>query len=166
MRGSSAATVGGALVVQSPDPATLARTVRRLPALIRRSGHDNLRVVPRGVAGFDVSVTGKPRTLKVRAGRSGAVAALGAGAVRAAQNPADKLGDTDLFRKAAAAVGERPTLFVDFAPALQLAATSPHHRADKHFQRALPRLQHLEYLAVGARRDGGLDVVRAVLGLR
>jgi hypothetical protein len=26
--------------------------------------------------------------------------------------------------------------------------------------------QHLAYLAVGARRDGKLDVVRAVLGLR
>jgi hypothetical protein len=86
--------------------------------------------------------------------------------MRAALHPAARLGDSDLFRKAAAAIGERPTVFVDVGPALKLAAASPHHRADERFQRALPRLQHLEYAALGARREGNLDVLRAVLGLR
>jgi hypothetical protein len=107
-----------------------------------------------------------PQALLVRVSHGGAVAAYGTAAMRDAQHPAGRLGGTDLFRKAAAAVGERPTFFMDFAPALQLAASSPHHRADKHFQQALPHLQHLEYAAVGARREGKLDVVRAVLGLR
>jgi hypothetical protein len=78
----------------------------------------------------------------------------------------EPLGQTPLFKKAADAIGGRPTLFVDFAPALQVAATSPHHRSDEHFQRALPRLRHIEYIAAGARRDGDLDVVRGVIGLR
>jgi hypothetical protein len=76
------------------------------------------------------------------------------------------LGSTPLFAKATAAIGQRPTLFMDFAPALRLAAASPHHRGDAHFQRALPRLRHIEYIAAGARRDGGLDVARGVIGLR
>jgi Protein of unknown function (DUF3352) len=79
---------------------------------------------------------------------------------------ADALGDTPLFEKAAAVIGQRPTLFVDFAPALKLAAASPHHHSDAHFQRALPRLRHIEYVAAGARREGGLDVARGVIGLR
>lgn len=79
---------------------------------------------------------------------------------------AETLGTTPLFKKAAALIGQRPTLFVDFAPALVLAAASPHHRSDSHFRRALPRLRHIEYIAAGARREGGLDVARGVIGLR
>jgi hypothetical protein len=45
-------------------------------------------------------------------------------------------------------------------------AASAHARIEAAIQKLLPRLQHLEYLTVGARRDGKLDVVRAVLGLR
>jgi uncharacterized protein DUF3352 len=165
-RGSSPATAGGALVVQSPQPATLARTVRRLPALIRRAGHADVRVTGRGARGFDVTSGHAPRAVQVRVSGDGAIAAYGAPALRAAQHPAGRLGETPLFRTAAAAVGERPTFFLDFGPALKLATASPHHRNDKDFQRALPRLQQLEYLAVGARREGKLDVLRAVLGLR
>jgi hypothetical protein len=86
--------------------------------------------------------------------------------VDAPATAAQALGTTPLFAKANAAIGSRPTLFVDFAPALRLAAASPHHRDDAHFQRALPRLRHVEYIAAGARRDEGLDVVRGVIGLR
>jgi Protein of unknown function (DUF3352) len=86
--------------------------------------------------------------------------------VRAPARAANALGGSALFRKAAAAVGQRPTLYVDFAGALRVAAASPHHRGDAHFKRALPRLRHVEYIAAGARRDGGLDVARAVIGLR
>ncbi|MFL5896142.1 MAG: DUF3352 domain-containing protein [Thermoleophilaceae bacterium] len=165
-RGSSPATVGGALVVESPQPATLAKTVRRLPALIRGAGHAEVRVVGRGARGFDVTAAHAPKPVEVRVSGDGAVAAYGAAALRAARHPSGRLGGTPLFRAAAAAVGERPTFFLDFGPALRLAAASPHHRNDKDFQRALPHLQALEYLAVGARREGKLDVLRAALGLR
>jgi hypothetical protein len=86
--------------------------------------------------------------------------------VQAPRRAAQTLGSTPLFAKAKAAVGGRPTLFVDFAPALALAAKSPHHRGDADFQRALPRLRNIEFIAAGARQDAGLDVARAVIGLR
>jgi hypothetical protein len=86
--------------------------------------------------------------------------------VRAPKRAAQPLGSTPLFAKAKAAIGQRPTLLVDFASALALAAKSPHHRGDAEFKRALPRLRHIEYVAAGARQDGGLDVARAVIGLR
>jgi hypothetical protein len=169
VRGSTPDTVGGALVVQSPKPAVLARTIGRLPGLIAASARARIRAAAGNGGGFDVTAAhGKrlPQPVQVRIARDGAIAAYGAAAARAALQPAGRLGDTDLFRTAAAAVGQRPTLFLDFAPALQLAGSAPHARGDERFQRVLPRLQHLEYLAVGARRDGKLDMVRAVLGLR
>jgi hypothetical protein len=86
--------------------------------------------------------------------------------VRAPRRAAEPLGATPLFAKAKAAIGQRPTLLVDFASALALAAKSPHHRGDAEFKHALPRLRHIEYVAAGARQDGGLDVARAVVGLR
>jgi hypothetical protein len=87
-------------------------------------------------------------------------------AVMAPRSAAEPLGETPLFKKAAATIGSRPTLFVNFGPALSLAAKSSHHRSDAHFQRAFPRLRNIEYIAAGARRDGGLDVARGVIGLR
>lgn len=80
--------------------------------------------------------------------------------------PGPRLAQTDAFAKAQAIIGGRPTLFVDFVRALRVAAASPHHRGDAHFKHAEPRLRHIEYIAAGARRDGGLDVVRGVVGLR
>jgi hypothetical protein len=163
VRGSSSATAGGGLVVQSHDPARLKTAVQKLPALIRRAGAGRVRVVGRG---FDVRTAHAPNPVHVRVSSVGAVAAYGSPALRAVEHPAGRLGDTPLFGSAAAAVGGRPTLFVDVSPALTLAASSPGHRGDAEFKRALPRLRHLQYVAVGARRDGELDVVRAVLGLR
>lgn len=86
--------------------------------------------------------------------------------VRGPLHAASPLGDTPLFQKAAAAIGRRPTLFADFTAALKVAEASPHHRRDAGFKRALPRLRHIEYVAAGARREGGLDVARGVIGLR
>jgi hypothetical protein len=76
------------------------------------------------------------------------------------------LGDTDSFNKAQALIGGRPTVFVNFGKALQLAQASPHHKNDAKFQQALPHLRHIEYIAGGARREGQLDVLRGVVGLR
>lgn len=80
--------------------------------------------------------------------------------------PGAELGASDSFQKAAALIGSRPTLFVDFMRALRFAAASPRHEGDAHFRRALPHLRHIEYIAAGARRAGGLDVLRGVVGLR
>ena len=164
-RGTTAQTVGGALVVRSRRPAHMAATVRRLPALIRARTHGHVRVTDRS-AGFDVTSRRARQPLQVRVGASGAVAAYGAAALREALQPSTQLGTTPLFQKAATAIGGRPTLFVALGPALQLAASSPHHKGEGGFQRALPHLEHLEYVALGARRAGDVDILRAVAGLR
>jgi Protein of unknown function (DUF3352) len=149
VHGTTPRTVRGGLLVDSPKPAALARTLRRVPALINRSAEGHAAAIPRR-AGFDVTGPRMAHPFELRR----------------ALHPNGKLGETFLFKKAAAAIGERPILFVDFAQALSLAAASPHHRSDQHFRRALPRLRHVEFVAAGARRDAGLDVLRALVGLR
>jgi hypothetical protein len=57
-------------------------------------------------------------------------------------------------------------VFVDLTRALELARASARHRAHGHLQQALPRLRHIEFIAAGARRAAGLDVLRGVIGLR
>jgi hypothetical protein len=84
---------------------------------------------------------------------------------RTGVNARSKLGDTVFFKKATALVGNRPSMFVNVAPALALAAQAPHHRRDAHFKRALPHLRHVDFVAAGARRDGDLDVLRGVVGI-
>ena len=81
-------------------------------------------------------------------------------------HPRSRLADTLLFRKAQALLGGRPLVFVDFGKALALAEATPHHHDDAHFRRALPHLRHVDYAAAGVRRDGGVDVLRGVIGLR
>jgi hypothetical protein len=108
------------------------------------------------------SNAGSLRRLQALAGK----ARHGRVQVRRPSQAAQPLGSTALFQKAASAIGGRPTLFVDFAPALRLAAASPKHRGDAHFRSALPRLKHIEYITAGARREGDLDVARGVIGLR
>jgi hypothetical protein len=115
--------------------------------------------------GFDIHGSHAPQPVQVRATSQGAIATYGAAAMRAARHPNGRLGDSSLFQKAATAVGSRPTLFVAFAPALRLAAASPHHKNDSDFKQALPHLEHIDYVAVGARRDAGLDVLRTVIGI-
>jgi Protein of unknown function (DUF3352) len=148
-RGTTQRTVRGGLLIASPKPAALARTLRRLPAVINRNGGGHLAATARA-GGFDVKGRRMARPFQVRR----------------AVHPNGKLGQTDLFKTAAAAIGGRPTVFVDVGRALKLSATSPHHRSEPDFKRALPRLRQIEFVAVGARRDAGLDVLRGVIGLR
>ena len=164
-RGTSGATADGGLVVESSDRVALGRTVRRLPALIARSRGGAYDVTTRP-DGFDVRTRGMSRPLQVRVTGDRAVAGYGASATRAAVRPPARLGATPTFREASRAIGGRPTLFVDLQAAVTMAAASPHHSRDERFRRALPRLQRMSFAAVGARRDAGLDVVRAVVGLR
>ncbi|MFL5896119.1 MAG: DUF3352 domain-containing protein [Thermoleophilaceae bacterium] len=161
VRGTSPRTVGGGVVVQARNRAALKRTVLTLPALIARS--HQVKVRRRG-SGFDVTAAHMPQPIQVRMGGPGVVGAYGGSAMRAALAPSGKLGDAALFRTASAAIGGRPTFFAALGPVLDLVRASGH--TDPSFAKAAPHLAHLQYAAVGARREGGTDVIRAVLGLR
>jgi hypothetical protein len=163
VRGGSPRTVGGALVVGAADSKALATTIATLPPLIARDR--SLRVSRHG-GGFDVTSKKMPKPVQVRIGADRAAAAYGASNTRAALTPNTTLGGTDLFRKATASIGGRPTVFATFAGIASLARSSPHKLEHHNAAEVQRTLAHLEYAAVGARREGKLDVLRAVLGLR
>ena len=161
VRGSSEKTVGGGLVIQADDAAALKRTLATLPALIARSGDAKVR---RRGSGFDVTSRDMPKPIQVRMSGGRAVGAYGASNLRAGLAPPSTLGGTELFRKAATAVGSRPVVFATFSQIAALARTAKHK--DKDLAKVQARLAHLEYAALGGHRDGQTDSLRAVLGLR
>src|SRR5439155_6981845 len=98
VRGTTPKTVGGALVVQSPKPARLAKTLRRLPGLITARARGHVRVSSRP-NGFNLNGSHAPKPVVVRSTPSGAVVAYGEDALQAALHPQGVLGDTLLFKK-------------------------------------------------------------------
>lgn len=165
-RGADTKSLGGGLVVQARDASALRRTVSRLPFLIRAGKGARMVRVRKTAHGYDVTSKAMPQPVQVRIAPPGAIAAYGAASMRAALAPGARLGQTDLFRKAAAAVGARPILFASLGSIFDLVKASPHGRNQRDFAQAAPRLAHLEYAAVGMRRDAASDVIRAVIGLR
>lgn len=163
VRGSTKRTIGGGVVIEADNAAALKRTLATLPALIARSGGGKVTVHRRGT-GFDIVDPQMPKPIQVRMSGGRAVGAYGASNLRAGLAPPATLGGTDLFRKAGAAVGARPAVFATFAQIAVLARTSPHKNKD--MAKVQERLAHLEYAAVGVRREGKSDTFRAVLGLR
>jgi hypothetical protein len=149
VRGSAPKRVSGVVVAQPTSPGALDNTMKKLPTVIESKTRGQATVTPRA-AGFDATGPHGQRLL-VRTSVDSGVA---------------KLGNTVLFKKATAVIGQRPSFFLNAGPALALAAQSPHHKSDDDFKNALPRLRHVQYVAAGARRDGDLDVLRGVVGLR
>lgn len=141
VRGTTHGTVAGAVLAESSRPARLAAALRKMARAHRR------------------------KRLHVQTASGRVVAAGTAAAARAALRPGE-LGGTQRFRAASELIGQRPTLFLAFDKALTLAAASPHHQGHAGFRRALPILRRVSFDATGVRRDGRLDVVRTVVGLR
>lgn len=154
--GNGPRKAGGA-VIETARPAALAKALRRLPRM--RGGR--LRVIERA-----------DRVVALHRAR-----ALPTGA---------ELGQTPLFAKARQAIGERPTMVVDVRQAARHAAKmrrrggrAANRRGSAHggaganlgrrpapFRRMMRKLRRIEFVAAGARREGNLDVLRLVVGLR
>jgi hypothetical protein len=125
--GSSAATIGGALVVQSKDPAAMRAAVPKLAALVTRfaPGSSSRELRAAGVdAGLTIRAQGVPAPVHVAAAGDRFVIAVGRDALREAISPTSRLGDDADFRSAAATLGTglQPTTFVGARAATPLAS--------------------------------------------
>lgn len=113
VRGSSIADIGGALVVQTKDPARSKAALPKIAGLVRGQG---IELVRADVAGTDIAFRlrgGLPLVLAQSGDR--VVLALGEAGVREALKPAGRLGDDERFERAVGLLGDgiEPTLFVD-----------------------------------------------------
>ncbi len=161
VRGTSKDDLGGALVVQSKDPAASQKaigTLRKLLAGLNVKTAALSGAGTSGAEGFSVDVGGPaPDGIQVAAKDDKFVVAYGKDALADALNPSDKLGDSEPFKTAAGLLdGAKPSLFLD-TPGL-VKFLSAVAGDDKDFAKAKPTLDAFGPAAAGMSSDG--DVTR------
>ena len=165
--GDSPATIGGALVVRSSDPAATRAAVPRLAALITRfaPGATSRELRAPGVdVGVSIRAQGIPAPVGIAAAGDRFVIAVGRGALHEAIAPSSRLGDDADFRAAAATLGQglRPSAFVG-ARALTPLATALARRTGADARRVRATLGRFRGLVAADRGEGR---GRASLALR
>ena len=168
MRGTSVLGIGGALILETSDEAASAKTLGDVQSAL--SGNPAVRVSPLGESGeqgFALQPASAPVQFQL-VQKDGKVVAGLADSVSDVFSPSSRLGDSDRFKAATAGLGDfAPVSFVDFGPLFQLLDGIPDTADDPGYQQAKPYLDHLDYLALGARSEsGGRSGTRVVLGLK
>jgi len=166
-RGSNLLTIGGGIVIQTPDPAAAQRVVTRLNALVSRQGAAlGLRVSDTtilGARGYRINSSQIPGSINVVAGRGRMVIAYGDAATSAALVPQSRLADAPAYQAARESIGGlSPQLFMQFAPVAQLMGIS----SDPDVQRVRTYLNALETLAAGSRLEGDTQTGRMVITVK
>jgi hypothetical protein len=160
VRGTTRSSLGGALVIESKDPATSARTLRRLGTLARRESatggsQAGPLALPGGGTGFTVRNDELPQPIHVFQRGDRVVVAYGGAAAREAARPSSTLGDAPGFASAAKALGSdfAVSTFVAVGPILKLAENLG-AGSDPDFLRARPYIEPFGALVGGSRKDG------------
>ncbi|MDP8943674.1 MAG: DUF3352 domain-containing protein [Actinomycetota bacterium] len=158
VRGTNQADLGGALVIETKDPAASRRALTKvLPAV--RAQAEGARVTPSTLsdvdAGFTVRSPGGrgPELHAAQRGRR-VVLAFGGPAAEDGLTASRPLSGAASFKDAAASLGEdyAAALYVSVQPILAVLETGGVNRS-RGYRRALPYLEKLNYLVVGNRRD-------------
>lgn len=176
VQGTTMKNVGGALVIESTDPAASARLLTRLQRLIsRQADPSELKVQPLASTGGDtgfqlVDPTGElPQPIQVVQRGDRIVAGYGAGSIEQALSPqsgAAALSGSPGFTGAQEAVGDLGIdAFLSFAPVFQLAEASG-GASDPDYRRAKPYLDSLDFLAVGSGSEDDRAIARFIVGLK
>ncbi len=169
VRGTSLFGLGGALVVQTSDEQASAETLNQLQRAL--SGSNSVSVSPlseSGEQGFSLTPRGAPIEIQFVQRDGKVVVGLGSDSVSQVFSPSSTLGDSDVFKGATDALGSdfSPVALIDFVPLFQLVDSFPQAAQDPSYAQAKPYLDHLDYLILGGRSEGGRGSIRMVLGLR
>jgi hypothetical protein len=165
--GSTAKTIGGALVVHSTNPAASKAAVSRILAALR--GIRGLTVRRASIAGADAALTVHVKALRsplfVLDGHGIFAVALGASAARQALAPQGALGSSGEYRAASAALGGglKPTFLLSIPTLAGLIL--PELPASTAAQ-VRPYLRAFTVLAVASTHTGSSDTARIAIGLR
>jgi hypothetical protein len=172
VKGTTANSVGGALVIESKDPAASAELLGKIQGLIKQEG---VKVQPLASAGGDAGFQlvdpsgelGQPIQVVQRGDRI--VAGYGAQSVEQGLTPqsgAAGLAQSPAFTGAQEAIGDLGIDgFLSFAPIFQLAEASG-ATSDPDYQTAKPYLDSLDFLAVGSGSEDDRATARFVIGLK
>ncbi|MDP9189177.1 MAG: DUF3352 domain-containing protein [Actinomycetota bacterium] len=176
VQGTTADDVGGALVIESKDPAASVQLLTKVQGLIAQQGDPKeIKVQPlasaTGDQGFQLTDPsgGLPQPIQVVQRGDRIVVGYGAASVQqglTAQSGAQGLSGSPAFTGAQEAIGDLGIdAFLSFAPVFQLAESSG-SASDPDFQRAKPYLDSLDFLALGSGSEDDRAIVRFILGLK
>lgn len=170
VRGTNLADIGGALVVQSKDPAKTKASMETIENLVKLFGGKNVRVSPLTAsgadAGFVVRTEQFPLPVNVALAGDKFIVAVTDPALQAAIKPAGTLGDNADFKAAADALGDgiKPSVYLGFRPVLDLVEGFGVGE-DPDYKAAKPTLDQLRALAAGGNSDDDVTRQRLVLTL-
>jgi hypothetical protein len=167
VRGTTASTIDGGLVVQVSDEARAAEAFGKLVGVARtRGGLDPQPVRVDGAdAAFDLGVPDAQRPVIFARGHGRMVLAFGRAAAADGLAPAHALGDGATYAAAKDALdGAEPSLVLSMPAVESLVEASG--SADADYRRAKPYLDAFSVIASGASKDGDELRSRFVAGLR
>ena len=154
VRGTSMADLNGGIVVETSDPAASARLIARLGQLSRSSSGTSVEPysAPGGGKGITLRDSDVPAPVHVFVSDDRFVVAYGDAAAADAVAPAQRLGDSPEFQRAAQSIdGYAVNLYLAVAPVLELAESQVGNEPE--WQSAKPYLEPLEALISGTSGD-------------
>jgi hypothetical protein len=166
VRGTSKATLGGALVVRSKDPAASRAAVPKIRKLLKGLGVKAGAVTSSGgTTEFSVSEPAVPGgAIDVAAKDDKFVIAIGSGAVEDALGGGATLGSTDVYRTASGLLGDtRPSLFVDTPQVVKLLSSFA--GSSEKFAKAKPTLDTFGPAAAGLSTTDGVVHLKAAISV-
>jgi Protein of unknown function (DUF3352) len=167
--GTSAADLGGAVVIKTTDPAKTKRTMTVLERFARQSGAAKIATLHgKGIdEGFTVHATSGPAVQVALAGDRFVVAVGSRDVLAKAIAPGQQLGSSPAFTAAAGKLGNglRPSFFLDFTQVTNLIAAFAGDNPG--FQKSKPYLDTFGAIVAGAKDEGsGVTRSRFVVTLR
>jgi hypothetical protein len=169
VEGSSEASLGGAVVLESDNPTEARNTVSNLGLLLRVTGTEGVTAIHGEVSGFSIrSADLGSEPLVVGAAGEKIVISYGPrAAAQALRANAKTLGTTPDFEAAKATLGSTPiAAFISGGPALKLLDATLDPAARIKFDSAKPYLQKITYVAVGSEAEGDQTTAKMIVGVQ
>jgi hypothetical protein len=163
VRGTTASTLDGGLVIQPTDEDRAADAFGRIVGAIQVAA--KVRARPLAVTGADQAfeIVAPGAAFPVVLARGSGLVAITAGrpAAEAALGSDDRLGDSDLYSEAEDVVGMEPSALLSMEHVIEIAARDP----DPEFEGSRPYLEAFTVIALGVTADGDEGVARLAAGL-
>ncbi len=167
VRGTSLTDIGGALVVQSKDPAATKAALAKARTIVAGADLPAQDLTGKGIDdGFSVRPSGAP--IEVFAALAGErfVLAINRAALEEAINPAKKLEDDDAYKAATDLLGDdlKPTFLLDFPKVAGLIGLAAGDQPG--YARVKPYLDKITTIVAGSKREDDLQVQTLAVGVR
>jgi Protein of unknown function (DUF3352) len=157
VEGDSLPTLGGALVVESTDPAKTRAAITKIKGLLRQFNGKTGRAPAGASAGFSMAVGGgKPLLIGLAGSRF--VIAYGNKAFRDATHPSSTLGSSPTFKSASGLLGDavKPSFYLDWKTVTRFITLAAGNNSS--FQKAKPYLEAFTAVIGGGSGDRKAEV--------